>query len=300
MRGDHRSRLLFVLGIALAASPGVAADPFVRSDVDQSSRLDVSDAVAVLRFLFAGERDLVGCEDAADSDDSGVLDASDAVFLLGALFRGGPAPAAPFPDCGEDPTDDALGCEAYEVCRFAFTFYARSFAADGVFFVIDRSEHMQDSGEVQRAKHEMSRVINELPEDAWLGLVLLDAEAVAFPSSALPARGSQESKNAARLFIRDFTLGLGACPHRALLSALEMAEASDARSKVVIHVSSGRGNCQRADEASYLDQILETVTLVNRGTVHIHTIGVLEISPLGERFLQDLASRNGGTYTRVR
>jgi hypothetical protein len=29
-------------------------------------------------------------------------------------------------------------------------------------------------------------------------------------------------------------------------------------------------------------------------------MGVLDVRPLGERFLMDLASRNGGTYTRVR
>ena len=118
MEGKRRSGLAPLIGVALAAvfSAGrvVATDPFVRGDVDQSSRLDVSDAVAVLRFLFAGERELVTCEDAADADDSGALDASDAIFLLGALFRGGPEPAAPFPDCGE--ADLRVGCDAFAPC----------------------------------------------------------------------------------------------------------------------------------------------------------------------------------------
>ncbi len=33
------------------------------------------------------------------------------------LFRSGPAPPPPFPDCGRDPTPDALDCAAGPRCR---------------------------------------------------------------------------------------------------------------------------------------------------------------------------------------
>jgi hypothetical protein len=300
MRGDHRSRLLFVLGIALAASPGVAADPFVRGDVDQSSRLDVSDAVAVLRFLFAGERDLVTCEDAADADDSGVLDTSDAVFLLGALFRGGPAPAAPFPDCGEDPTEDALGCDAYDVCRFAFTFYAQWFDADGIFFVVDRSGSMQESGELERAKSEILKVIRGAPPETRFGIVFFDRGVSLFPGSGIAAEATPEMKDSASAFVQSVTGGAGSCVEAGLLAAVGLAWSVGAPQSAVIYVGDGGGTCRGLEESGYLSRTLETVTEANDGLARIHTIGVLDFTSPGHRFLQDLAARNRGTFTRIR
>jgi len=42
-----------------------------------------------------------------------VVDIADAVYVLAYLFAGGPEPPPPFGEPGFDPTDDALGCEAY-------------------------------------------------------------------------------------------------------------------------------------------------------------------------------------------
>ena len=53
------------------------------------------------------------CPDAADTTDDGQIDISDAIALFSYQFSGGAPPAAPFPDCGEDPTADGLGdCQA--------------------------------------------------------------------------------------------------------------------------------------------------------------------------------------------
>ena len=46
---------------------------------------------------------------AGDIDDDGLIQLSDVVSLLSYLFSEGAAPAAPFPDCGADPTTD-LDC----------------------------------------------------------------------------------------------------------------------------------------------------------------------------------------------
>ncbi len=54
--------------------------------------------------------------EAADSDDSGWVSISDPIFLLRHLFVGGDPPAAPFPECGPDPTADGLGCLASPGC----------------------------------------------------------------------------------------------------------------------------------------------------------------------------------------
>lgn len=304
MCGDHRSWMLLVIGLALGGVLAVgrarAADSFVRGDVDQSGRLDVSDAVSVLRFLFAGERDLVTCDDAADADDSGALDTSDAVFLLSALFRGGPAPAAPFPACGEDPTEDALGCEAYEVCRFAFTFYGQPFAAGGVFFVVDKSGSMQDSGELQRAKQEILRFIEGAPPGNRFGIVFFDAGVTRFPASGTAAEATPEMKEAASAFVSSVPGGSGSCVQSGLVAAVDFARGSEARRNAIIYVGDGGGTCQGADESAYLTRTLVAVTAANAGTARLHAIGVLDITSVGERFLRDLASRNGGAFTRIR
>ena len=57
------------------------------------------------------------CEKAADADDSGVLDVSDAILLLRNLFAGGEPPAEPFSACGEDATEDALRCIDHDLCE---------------------------------------------------------------------------------------------------------------------------------------------------------------------------------------
>jgi hypothetical protein len=54
-----------------------------------------------------------GCVAVTNSNGDGCTDISDAVYLLGHLFLGGPAPVAPFPDCGPGllPVDQTLGCQ---------------------------------------------------------------------------------------------------------------------------------------------------------------------------------------------
>jgi len=80
-----------------------------------------------------------------------------------------------------------------------------------------------------------------------------------------------------------------------------MKMASQARSarKVIVYLSDGGGTCMGADEAAYLKQTLAKVTAQNYQRIRIHTIGVLDLSPLGEDFMRKLASANGGTYTRI-
>jgi hypothetical protein len=83
---------------------------FIRGEVNQDGRVDISDAVMILGYLFLGGG-APACLAAADADDSGTIEITDAVFLLGALFLGTNAVPAPHPDCGADPTPSAaLGC----------------------------------------------------------------------------------------------------------------------------------------------------------------------------------------------
>jgi hypothetical protein len=77
---------------------------FRRGDADGSGKLDLTDAIATLQFLYMGYT-APECKDAADTDDSGVLDLTDAIASLQFQFMGGTAPASPGPTaCGPDPT----------------------------------------------------------------------------------------------------------------------------------------------------------------------------------------------------
>jgi hypothetical protein len=96
----------------LAFVPGAAPPPpgdFIRAEVTGDERLDISDPVATLNFLFLGA-ELAVCPDALDADDSGLVNISDAVYSLNFLFLGGTPPPPPFPARGPDPTPDPNEC----------------------------------------------------------------------------------------------------------------------------------------------------------------------------------------------
>jgi hypothetical protein len=63
--------------------------------------------VCILNWLFLGEA-TPGCIAATNTNGDDAANLTDATYLLGHLFSGGPAPAAPFPDCGPGmlPTDE--------------------------------------------------------------------------------------------------------------------------------------------------------------------------------------------------
>jgi hypothetical protein len=89
---------------------------FVRGDANQSGTVDISDAVAILGYLFLGTPSGFGCLEAADIDGGGEVNISDPIGLLGHLFLGDPPPAAPYPGCGEGATPPVLGCETFAPC----------------------------------------------------------------------------------------------------------------------------------------------------------------------------------------
>ena len=89
---------------------------FLRGDANADGNQNLTDAVFVLDHLFGGGKE-PPCAKSADADDSGTLDLTDPVFLLNFLFSGGPPPAAPFPECGFDPTIDDLTCVSFEGCQ---------------------------------------------------------------------------------------------------------------------------------------------------------------------------------------
>lgn len=108
---------------ARLSEPEIVRDPFSlamrRGDANADGRLNVSDGIAILGFLFLGDFD-PPCLDAADVNDSGgaAVDISDATSLFGFLFLGtfSDLPAPGFAACGADGTPDQLGCAGYPPC----------------------------------------------------------------------------------------------------------------------------------------------------------------------------------------
>ena len=88
---------------------------FVRGDSNGDGQQDISDALATLGLLFAGENS-VPCLEAADVDNDGALNVTDPIYELRHQFLGGPPPPAPFPVCGVD-TGQNLGCESFPPCE---------------------------------------------------------------------------------------------------------------------------------------------------------------------------------------
>ncbi|MBI4604856.1 MAG: hypothetical protein HY721_23075 [Planctomycetes bacterium] len=113
------TRALVVLCIlsAAASAPLLGfCDRFRRGDANGDGDVDLSDPVATLLFLFAGDAQ-VTCMDAADADDTGKVELTDAIYTLGHLFLGTSAPPAPGPsECGRDETSDPLGCDQQDAC----------------------------------------------------------------------------------------------------------------------------------------------------------------------------------------
>ena len=86
--------------------------PFTRGDSPFDDNLDLTDAVTTLRYLFSAGP-VPRCLDAADADDRGTLELTDAIYFLNYLFRGRSPPPPPFPEAGEDPTEDGLSCQGF-------------------------------------------------------------------------------------------------------------------------------------------------------------------------------------------
>ncbi len=86
---------------------------FLRGDSNDDGQVDVSDAVAVLSYLFQGGV-APYCADASDANDDGEVNIGDPIVVLRSLFQGTARIMAPYPRAGYDRTPDELDCDVYE------------------------------------------------------------------------------------------------------------------------------------------------------------------------------------------
>ena len=82
----------------------------LRGDANGDRRLDIVDAIVILRALSSRAEPPFSCDDIYDTDDNGRVQLTDVVRLVQFLFRHGPAIAPPLGGCGADTTADGLSC----------------------------------------------------------------------------------------------------------------------------------------------------------------------------------------------
>lgn len=92
---------------------------FRRGDSNGDGRVDISDGIRTLMFLFLGAGE-PPCSDAADTTDDGKIDMSDSLAIFNDFFRSdagtGIPPPGPFL-CGRDPSPDRLLCADSILCE---------------------------------------------------------------------------------------------------------------------------------------------------------------------------------------
>jgi 1,4-alpha-glucan branching enzyme len=102
------------MAVLVFAREPLPAQGFLRGDCQGDGEASTADATAMLRWLFLREGAL-DCLAACDANGDAALDIADPLRLLFHVFLGGPAPPAPWPQCGE-ATAGVLGC-APRSCR---------------------------------------------------------------------------------------------------------------------------------------------------------------------------------------
>jgi len=85
---------------------------FIRGDVNLDHRLDVSDVLVLVGGLTQGLE--LPCDDASDVNDDGRIDFTDAIQLVRYLYAEEGRPTGITGEAAEDQTADALGCRAME------------------------------------------------------------------------------------------------------------------------------------------------------------------------------------------
>lgn len=94
-----------------ALKKGKEKIPFLRGDTNSDGRVDLSDVVFILDYLFNGKAG-PHCGESSDANGDQRIDIADPVYLLNHLFLGGPQPPEPYSEgIGEgSECDQPLAC----------------------------------------------------------------------------------------------------------------------------------------------------------------------------------------------
>lgn len=99
----------------IVPGPQAEAPQFIRGDCNDDGMYNIADAISGLGVLFSMQGP-EPCSDACDANDDGTFNIADMISILGDLFSMEPLPDPPHPNCGPDPTIEALDCQSYTSC----------------------------------------------------------------------------------------------------------------------------------------------------------------------------------------
>src|ERR1041385_3427220 len=89
-----------------------------------------------------------------------------------------------------------------------------------VFFCLDKSGSMKDSGKFGRLKQEVIKNITQFSDKVQFGIVFFDAGMSKFPASGRPADATPSLKAAGVAFVTSMQAGSGTCLKAALVTCL--------------------------------------------------------------------------------
>jgi hypothetical protein len=187
----------------------------------------------------------------------------------------------------------------FDMPDHGFSFYGEDFEGDGVFYAIDRSGSMQNSGELQRAKQEVVRNLSSFSELTSFGISFFDKGLVQHPASGVPSAAFEKAKAGATAWVMGTPGGGGSCVATGLTAALLFAGRSSARRNVVIYLGDGCTTCPGRDSVSYAAQSLTVLRGLNVKNVPVHTFVVGPDSEVCPSFPQMVSLQNNGTFFRL-
>jgi hypothetical protein len=182
-------------------------------------------------------------------------------------------------------------------------FYGIRTSSKRVVFCLDISGSMEWSLEgrdaqgpprLDKAKEELIRAINGLPEDARFAIVVYSTAVQTWKKALEPA--SQKNKASARKFVEDLKPEGATNIFDALVTAMEIAappaKGREPGADTILFMTDGQPTHGKVIDPH---QILDEVTRRNRVLgVTLHTVGVSKDQ--NAAFLLNLAKRNGGRY----
>ena len=176
-------------------------------------------------------------------------------------------------------------------------FYGQQYEADGIFFCCDKSGSMKGEP-FKRLQREVIKSLSAFSERAQFGIVLFDSVTEKFPATGKPAQADPAMKGAAIQWVMSRKPGGHSCYQEALLTALNFANQSTARRKIIIVLGDGILNCPGHDAKKYRSDTLEQVRTKNVAQVRINAIclGWVEVD---EEWMRTLATENQGSFARI-
>ncbi len=196
----------------------------------------------------------------------------------------------PFDALGESDDEE----EAPEV----IVFYSQQYEGDGFFYSCDMSGSMKDEAKFKKLQREVIKNVSQFSEKVQFSFCFFDAGLRKFPTSGRPADANAAMKAAAIAFVMTVTPGAGSCSRPSLIAALQFANQSSSKRKVIIHLSDGQNYCNGMDKDQYDQQTLAEVSAKNTQRVKINTI-CIGTQDVNEAWMRKLAYQNNGQASRV-